>query len=610
MTRLAQKVRQAPRSAGVYLMKNKDNAIIYVGKAKQLKQRVSSYFLKSADHTQKTRVLVKQVVDIDYILVNTELEALILERNLIKKHAPRYNILFRDDKEYPYLRIDFNQLWPRLEKVRHKEIKPKCLYFGPFINNSQLQSIVNMVNRIFPMIRCSKAEFNRRKSPCHYYHMNQCLGPCAKKIDKLFYHKMMEHVASFLKGNDNETLKQLSKHMFEASENEDYERAALLRDQIKAYKHLRQQQQVLIDSNESVDVFGTAYDENNIVINILMFRNSKLIDQQQHHIKQQNLTKEDVLSAFISQYYNDVPQVDLILLPYEITDQSLLSKSFGSKAINMSIPKRGTKKKLLDLSIDNAVFYLKDCEQETVETVSTELAHIKNKLRLDKEPQHIECIDISNTHQTAIVASIVCFKGGKPSKQDYRRYNIKTVSGKPDDYQSIREVVTRRFQKKDSPTPLPDLVIIDGGKGQLSAACEIKNKLNVPCPFISLAKSHLLNHNNSLVSTRSPERVFFENNTRPLPLKEGSIEYRLLTHIRNEAHRFAIRFHRKKRSTIALTSSLDTIKGIGPTLKKRLFDEFHDLSGLEKASLSELQMVKGLSPHVAKRLYDALKKNT
>lgn len=598
------KIKQAPKSPGVYLMKDKNSKVIYVGKAKNLKNRIQSYFTATKDQTAKTKVLVQHITDIDYILVKTELDALILERNLIKVHQPSYNIIFRDDKEYPYLKIDFNKDWPRLEKVRQLTDDKNVFYFGPFANVSQLRSLVNMVYRIFPVVRCHESEFKQRTIPCHYYHMKKCLGPCTEEVHQKNYHDVMSSVVLFLEGRDKNALALLKKQMLAASNKEHYELAAIIRDNIDAYKILRQQQHVVAPSSTSMDIFGTAQDENNIVVNILMFRQTKLIDQRTFNLALKHSSKEEALSGFMSQYYEKTPPPEEIIVPYSVEDQGLLTKSFQEKRVSICVPKIGFKKNLTQLSNDNATFYF-DEQTNREEKTRTVLEVLKEKLHLDQIPYRMECVDISNTHKTAITASVVCFINGKPSKKDYRIYHIKTVTDKPDDYKSIQEVLQRRLQKDSGKHP--DLMIIDGGKGQLAKASAVKKELKLAFNLISLAKSHVLKAPQSKETIRSSERIFFEDNKRPLYLEEGSIEYRILTHIRNEAHRFALKHHRKKRSTIAHSSMLDSIKGIGPKLKIKLFDSFHDMDGLKKASLKDLEQVKGLSKQATQELYQQLK---
>ena len=603
--KLLEKAKNLPQKPGVYFMKDQEGKIIYVGKAKKLKNRVSSYFLKKKDIDLKTKKLVSLVLDFTIIIVGTEEEALILERSSIRQHSPRFNILFRDDKDYPYLEIDYHEKWPRLKKVRRKKRKDS-LYFGPFASSPSLRSLLHNLYEIFPLIRCSSYEFEKRKKPCHYYHMKKCLAPCALPVQSEDYKNIMADVIQILKGGDKNIEKSLLKKMKEASSREEYELAASFRDQIEAFKNLRTKNNIIQSKEESLDAIGYAEKEEALCINLLLMRGG-LLNEQKFFLKQDNiLGKEETLRSFILDYYekNDLPKK--ILLPFELENPKEIFSFLGKKTNIIKTPERGPNKKLLDLSKDNAFYHLEEALNKKA-LYSKDLEELKNNLKLTKQPRTIECLDISNLGESAIVASFVCFKDLKPSKEDYKIYHVKDIVDKADDFGSIREVMRRRLKRAIKEKDLPDLFVIDGGKGQLSSAYEVFNEFGMTCDLISLAKNKTKVKENQ--RTESHERIFFVKEEKSLTLSKYTLSYRILTQIRDEAHRFAVFHHRKKRDKETLRSPLLDIKGLGPSLHKLILKSFNTNEALKKATRDDFTALPRVSEEMAKSIMKIIKKN-
>lgn len=602
MTSLLTKVKNLPNKPGIYLMKDKNETVLYVGKAKDLCKRVTSYFIKNQKDL-KTQKLVKNIQDIEIIIVSSEEEALLLERSAIKKHKPRFNILLRDDKDYPYLEIDSHTKWPRLRKVRRKKDK-KNLYFGPFTNTSYLRSIVHNIYEVFPLIRCTPYEFGKRKKPCHYYHMKKCLGPCTLPVKSKDYKNIINDVVLVLKGKDKNLEKSLVTKMKQASQEENYELATSYRDQINAFKSLKTKQSMVKSKDENLDIINFALKDNLLVVNILLIRKSYLDEQRYFIIENNILNHKDTLRSFILEYYetNEFPKKSFI--PFELEDTKDLCHFLKQKNNFFSVPEKGENKKLMALSQENAFYHLE--EHINKKNLNTkDLKELQKTLKLKNLPRAIECLDISNIQETATVASLVCFKNLKASKKDYKLYNIKQKKEKPDDYESIREIMKRRLERGKKNQDLPDLFVIDGGKGQLSAAYEICKEYKLACDLISLAKNRTKTKENKRTSTQ--ERVFFVGQKTPLALSKYSLTFRILTQIRDEAHRFAITHHRKKRDTLATHSSLLDIKGLGPSTHKLLLEKFKGLDKLKQATLEDLTSLPRISKKIAQEILKKLK---
>jgi excinuclease ABC subunit C len=609
---LKEKIKHLPTQPGVYLMKDHKGTIIYVGKAKNLKNRVTSYFRGEAP-SLKNRALVEDIRDFELIATNNELEALLLERNLIRHHQPRYNILLRDDKEYPYIRVHFDDPWPRLKKVRRRK-DDGAFYLGPFANAGLLNTMLKTISRIFPLIRCSPHEFKAAKRPCNYYHMNMCLGPCTLPVNRDEYVQMIRNAVAILEGKNQAVRKQLKSQMEQAASEERFEEAAHLRDQLLALERIGERQIAVVQNCEDADAFGVHEDDDLVTIGVTLVRQYNIIGNENFTVGSAIDGMEDALGSFLLQYYQRRSPPPKIILPFTIDHrdqiQDILSQE-SATPIRIVSGRQGDLRDLVNHATQNARLH----HEQTIQLnqrQKAELDMLQKLLKLEHFPRRIECIDISNTQETAIVAANVCFIDGKPAKDHYRRYHIKNTAGKPDDFASIEEVVRRRIERGIKEDHLPDLLVIDGGKGQLGAAqTAIREfpQLNLPC--VSLAKSRLQAEETPGTPQiqRSQERIFVPGQDTPIPLAEGSPTYRLMTRIRDEAHRFAITFHRQKRQALSHGSILDQVSGVGPVLKKRLLTTFGGLEGLKSASLDQLQAVKGVHEKLALSLYATLQED-
>jgi len=537
------KLASLPTSAGVYLFKDAAQQILYVGKARNLKQRVSSYFSERSV-SPKTEALVPQIENMEVILVPLELDALLLERELIKQHRPFYNILLRDDKEYPLLRIRLQDPWPRFQVVRRRK-KDGALYLGPYGSGGQLRKTLQLLHTIFPLIRCTEREFANVTRPCNYYHMKKCLGPCHLPVDRSLYMEMVNHSLDFLQGKNHQISHELEKKMKEASQQEDYEQAAIYRDQWRALHSVQTAQSVSNFTVKDVDAIGLVESHEGWAFSLLSVREHQLISHYAFVWHHPVSSLEEGLQAFLLQYYETHSLPSELILPMALLEAESC-KSLWKSSVTITLPKRGEKKKLQDLCERNAAYALSQSKQDSEES-GAGLQGLQQLLGVATMPQRVECIDISNLGSTAIVASCVCFIGGKPSKAHYRLYNLKTVHTQ-DDFSSIEEIVTRRLSAIET-EGAPDVLVIDGGKGQLGAAWQARAQCDrLEIPVISLAKSRLEKQRGpSKEMVYSDERVFLSPEEEAVPLEKGTALYRLLTHLRDEAHRFAISHHRTRR---------------------------------------------------------------
>ena len=611
---LHQKLAALPADPGCYLMKDGGGTIIYVGKAASLKSRVTSYF-RGSDHTTKTRALVEQIQDFDILLTKTESEALLLERTLIKHHKPKYNILLRDDKEFPLVRIDLKSDWPRFTKVRRRK-DDGATYLGPFSSASSLRSAMQLMYRVFPLIRCSPHEFANARRPCNYYHMKMCLGPCTLPVPRDQYVAMVQDAITFLEGRDRHLIATIKTRMAEAAQSENFELAATLRDQLNALSEVAERQAVVLDDGTYAHFLGFAADDENFAVHVLQVDDGKMVGGQSYVFPRGLHDSSDDLCQFLIQYYDRITVPPVIYSPQDLLREQdkpglidVLSMQL-SKPVQLMFPQRGVLAQALDIAQRNAAFALEEHSRDYLKR-QTVLDLVKSLLHLEERPRRIECIDISNFGGDAIVASNVCFMDGKPAKEFYRHYTLKTVgaeaSSGPDDFASMREVVTRRIERGLRDGDMPNLLVVDGGKGQLGAALDaLATFPQLALPLAGLAKSRVDKAAPRKFSdgpSHSDERIFLPGAELPIPLSVGSPEHRLLTHLRDEAHRFAITFHRKKRDKISLGSALDQLSGIGPALRKRLFEAFGDVPGMRRASLDQLQAIKGMSQTTAVRLH-------
>lgn len=582
-----------PDKPGVYLMHDKEGKVIYVGKAVVLKNRVRSYFRNLASHTPKVKAMVAKIADIETIVTSSEVEALILECNLIKKYRPRYNIMLKDDKTYPYLKVTVNEEFPRLYVTR-RQLRDGARYYGPYADAGAMHATVKLLRSMFPMRTCRKMNTER---PCLNYHIKRCLAPCAGLVSREEYGSMIKAVCMVLDGRTAELERDLKKRMQAAAENYAFEEAARLRDQLQAVERLNEQQKAVTSNNTDMDIIGFAQDMTGICIQIFFVRKGKLLGRDNFFLQDEETSRAEVLTAFVKQYYNDasfVPrEIVLPALP-ENDEQAIieqwLSEKAGHKA-ELICPQRGTKKELLQLANDNAVKLLQERLRRGQLSSKNDLEaaeELQQALGLAKPLERMDCFDISHTQGSETVASMVVFRNGSISKKDYRRYKIVSAEGKPDDFKSMQEVVYRRYRDYED---LPSLVVIDGGKGQLSSALEVIRGLGLhDLPVIGLAKRE--------------EEIFKEGQSESILLDRDSAALHLIQRIRDEAHRFAITYHRKLRGKRNLVSVLDHVEGIGSKRRQELWKAFKSIEEMKAASVEELAAVESMNYAAAQKLYD------
>ena len=576
-------VKSAPKKPGVYQYFDKDGKIIYVGKAKNLKSRVSSYFNKDKYESGKTKVLVKKIADIKFIIVDTELDALLLENNLIKKYQPRYNILLKDDKTFPWICIK-NERFPRVFSTRNK-IKDGSEYFGPYASVRMMYTVLDLIKQIYPIRSCnfllSEENINKNKfKVCLEFHIGNCKGPCEGLQNEAEYNEYITEIRSIIKGNVNSISKQMKELMNQYAEILDFEKAHKIKEKIDALETFKNKSTVVSPTINNVDVFSIQSDDKYAFVNYMRVINGAIIQAQTIEIKKKlDESDEDLLAISIielrNRFQSDSKEI--------IVPQKLALKIPDTY---YTVPQKGDKKKLLELSERNAKFYKLE-HRKQAERVDPErhskriLEQIKSDLRLSKLPVHIECFDNSNIQGTNPVAACVVFKNAKPSKKDYRHFKIKTVLG-PDDFASMEEVVYRRYKRLlEDGESLPQLIVIDGGKGQLSAAVKSLEKLDLrgKIAIIGIAKRL--------------EEIYFPGDSFPLYLKKTSESLKVIQQLRNEAHRFGITFHRNLRSKGAINSELSQIKGIGEKTAKDLLKHFKSVKRIKSAAPDEIEKVIG-----------------
>ena len=589
---VAEKLKLLPEKPGVYLMKNKRGQIIYVGKAIKLKNRVRQYFQSSRNHSAKTIAMVSHIEDFETIITDNELEALILECNLIKKHHPKYNIMLRDDKTYPYLKITLNEQYPRLTTTR-RVIKDGSKYFGPYTNITAMKETVKLLRRLFPLRTCK----HLGERPCLEYHIKRCLAPCARLVKEDVYNEMVQSVCLFLEGKTEDIEKNLTAKMQNLAQNLEFEMAGKIRDQLLAIRQVTEKQKILTDTG-NMDAIGMATSPYGICMQVFFVRSGKILGRNQILMTgDMEDNKENALSAFLKQYYNDAVFIPAeILLPLDIKETALLEKWLAEeKSVKTKIitPKRGVKKDIVEMANENAVKYLQDQENKLKDKMARSIGAVydlQKYLHLTKPPMRMECFDISHIQGSETVASMVVFQDGKPDKESYRRFKINSTEGKPDDFMSMREVTMRRYGKATA-KEMPDLIIIDGGKGQLSSALEIiRGAGHLTVPVVGLAKQF--------------EYIFTEHSFEPVILPRQSDALYLVQQIRDEAHRFAITYHRNLRTKRNKVSLLDNIAGVGAKRRKALFDRFENIANIKNATVEELSSVPGISENIAKSIYN------
>jgi len=575
------KLAHLPESPGVYLFKNEQRDIIYIGKAAVLADRVRSYFQKSADHSPKTSLLVDQVADLETMVTRSELEALILESNLVKRHKPRFNVVLRDDKQYPYVRLPIKDDFPRLSIVRRVQ-KDGALYYGPYTPANALRETLKVIKHVFPLATCTIDINGTADRACIEFEIKRCMAPCTGNQSRADYHQIVKQVRQFLEGRDHELLDDLRTRMEAAAEREEFEEAARLRDRLFKIERMLEKQRITQISAADQDVIGLSRQGAAVDLQILFVRGGLLIGRKDFFWPESaDASDEELVRSAIEQFYNKDGQPPReLLVPTNLEDSALLQQWLSEKrgeSVRVCSPERGTKHQLVLLAEENAAAAVADhLRDEELDRQAGE--ELKRLLRLDKVPHRIEGFDISNTMGNQSVASMVVWEDGEMKKADYRRFKIQTVVG-ANDFASMKEVVTRRYGQEDNLVQ-PDLILIDGGLGQLAAALEgLKAVGRERLPILGLAKAR----------GDKDERIFLAGRKNPIALKPQSPSTHLLQHIRDEAHRFAITFHRKLRGKALVSSKLDQVIGIGEIRRNRLLERFGSLDQLTSASDEALQ---------------------
>jgi excinuclease ABC subunit C len=602
-------LKKFPTAPGVYLMKGAQGEVLYVGKAKQLRNRLRGYFSATGDGRTHIRFLMNRVSDIETIITDTEKEALILENTLIKKYRPRYNINLRDDKTYVSLRIDLREDFPTFQVVRRVR-KDGARYFGPYSSSSAVRETLKLIYRIFPLRHHPLETCRRRNRPCLYHQIGQCSAPCHKLIDGPDYQRLVDGAIALLSGKEREVLDTLRQRMKRVAEALDFEEAARLRDQIRAIEETTEQQNVVTAGGGDQDVVGLHREGGEVEVAVLFVREGKMIGRRSYNLEWR-LAEEELLSSFLQEFYGrEVFIPERLLLPLAIDDAETLADWLGErkgKKVHILVPERGTGRQLVDLARRNALesFRERGSRREARQEV---LRDIAGRLHLKRFPRRVECYDISNVQGRFSVGSMVVLTDGEPDKAGYRHFRIRTVEG-ADDFASLYEVLKRRLTRGVEEDLLPDLILIDGGKGQLSVLTTVLEELSLAdrIDAAGIAKSRVLANVRGHGVERSAERFFLPGRKNPVILRQGSPALFMLERLRDEAHRFAITHHRKLRNRSTLHSVLEDIPGVGAQRRKALLRHFGSLKKIQLASLEELEAMPGLSQALARRIHSALR---
>lgn len=619
MTQVSEHIQQIldtlPTKPGCYIMKNSAGEIIYVGKAINLRNRVRSYFHSPNELTFKTRQLVKNIVHIEWIVVDSELEALILEMNLIKKHRPRFNVRLKDDKRYPYIKVHWGDPFPKVTVTRQM-LKDGSRYFGPYTSVWAVHQTLDVLRRIFPYLTCDREITGQDARPCLYYDIKLCTGPCIGKIDQSNYRQMIDDLCQFLDGRTETIVERLRQEMEKAAEELRFERAAAIRDQITAIDRVVEKQKIFSSEQMDSDVIAMARNNGEACVQIFFIRNGRMIGREYFILEgTEDEPDSEIISEFMKQFYSEAASIPTeVLLPQEVEEAQVIREWLNTRRtgpkVELRVPRQGTPQELVQMATENAVETLRalKAQWETDTNKQTEaLTDLQQALALSEPPNRIECYDISNTQGTASVGSMVVFEQGVPAKKLYRRFNINSVEG-PDDFASMEEVLTRRFRRwqaaQESTTPgekkdpsfafLPDLLIVDGGKGQLGRAVIVLEKFDLlgKVPVVGLAKQQ--------------EELFRPGVSESLLLPRHSQGLYLIQRVRDEAHRFAITAHRNRRTKLGLASRLDAVEGIGPVRRKALLMKFGSIQEIQNASIDDLTSIKGITPEIALALKSQL----
>ncbi|SHH20275.1 Excinuclease ABC subunit C [Caloranaerobacter azorensis DSM 13643] len=618
MFNIDEELKKLPDKPGVYLMKDENGQIIYVGKAVNLKKRVRQYFQASSSKVPKVKAMVKSIAEFEYIITDNEIEALILECNLIKKHKPKYNILLRDDKQYPYIKVTTNEKYPRVIKVRKIE-KDKAKYFGPYTSASAVNDTLEIIRNIYPLRNCRKNldSIKKKERPCLNYFIGKCLGPCQGNVNEEKYMEMVHEVLLFLGGKEDKLMHLIEEKMKNAAKQLDFENAAKYRDQLNSIKHILEIQKIVSSTLIDQDIIGMARGIEDVCIQVFFVRGGKLVGREHFILTDiSETTRSEILSSFVKQFYMNssfIPKE--ILIETNIQDEELISRWLSQKRgskVQIKVPVRGEKNLLMEMVRKNAMETLENQSEKIkrkIQLSRAALNELADLLGLDKIPERIEAFDISNIQGVESVGSMVVFQEGQPKKSDYRRFKIKSVSG-PNDYKSMEEIIYRRFERgmkerevmKENEMDLgnfsifPDLVMVDGGKGQVNAAKKAIMQFNLNIPVCGLIKD-------DFHRTRG---IIYEN--KEINISKNSNCFKLITRIQDEAHRFAISYHRSLRNKKLFSSQLDSIKGIGEKRKKALLKFFGSIEKIKNASIEELKSVDGMNIKAAEEVYNYFRK--
>jgi excinuclease ABC subunit C len=599
---ILKKLTRVTNEPGVYLMKDAGGTVIYIGKARNLKKRLASYFKTSGHRDLKAGILVDKIDAVATIITGTEKEALILESNLIKKYKPRYNVILKDDKRYPSLRIDLNDKYPNFSIVRKIGVDD-AKYFGPFASAQAVRETLRTINKTFKLRKCKAKDFKTRIRPCLHCQMEGCLAPCCLDVDPAVYHEQVGEAIMFLKGRTPDLLRKVKKQMEAAARVQEFEKAARLRDKIFSLKRTIEKQIAVTTDFKDRDVFALSRSPEFSVITVLAVRNGFLTGTRHYNFSETISTQEEMLAAFIRQYYDRHPFVpDELLTSLELEDIDLTEewlRNIKKKKIRIIYPQRGEKARLVNLAVHNA-------ENELINVKASHCAEmdlllrLQKKLKMDKLPARIECFDNSNISGTEPVAAMVVFENARAQKALYRKYRINTVH-EHDDYAYMDEVLKRRFGKGEDSKPYPDLLMVDGGKGQLNIAVAVAGDLGLEGKFdvVGIAKK-------DEKKGESRDKIFKPGRANPLVFgREGELLL-FLQRVRDEAHRFAVTFHRRRRTKKALQSALDTIPGVGPKRKATLLKHFQTIQNIRAAEVDEIRVLPGFTRRVAESVRKAL----
>ena len=612
---IQEELKKLPGKPGVYLMHDEKDAIIYVGKAISLKNRVRQYFQSSRYKGAKIEQMVTHISRFEYIVTDSELEALVLECNLIKEHRPKYNTMLMDDKTYPFIKVTVNEPFPRVMMARRMK-KDKAKYFGPYTSAGAVKDTIELIRKLYHIRSCNRSlpKDIGKERPCLNYHIHQCYAPCQGYISREEYRKSIDEVVRFLNGNYDPILKELEEKMLDASENLEFEKAIEYRELLASVQKIAQKQKITDTAGDDRDIIAMASEGEDAVVQVFFIRGGRLIGRDHFYLKiAENDTKSEILSSFIKQFYAGTPYIPAeLMLPEEIEDQEIIEEWLTTRRehkVRLRIPKKGTKEKLVELAQKNAQMVLKNDKERLKREEGRTIGAVKEleKILGLTGIIRMEAYDISNTNGFDSVGSMVVYEHGKPKRNDYRKFKIKSVQG-PDDYASMNEVLTRRFEhglrerQDESETggfqAFPDLIMMDGGRGQVNIALEVLEKLNLHIPVCGMVKDD--NHRT---------RGLYFNNVE-LPIDRNSECFRLITRIQDEAHRFAITFHRQLRSKGQVHSILDDIPGVGPARRKDLMRSFENIEAIRNATVDDLKELPSMNEKSAQEVYKFFHQDT